>query len=118
MGQQEEKIKNRNKRRKKEEEVIEIFLSKARDLGFTGTLKKKVRIVGRPPLKIIPEERSVEYAKKFLYFVQKEIDILHEKPDGSCDIIEIKDELNWEAIGQVIGYRILLAKERNILKKK
>jgi hypothetical protein len=34
MGQQKKKIKNRGKRRKKEEEVIEIFLSKAKGPGY------------------------------------------------------------------------------------
>jgi hypothetical protein len=117
----EQKVKeNRSKEIKKEKELIEDFLHKAKDFGFTGTLEENVGIGGET-LEIKSKEKSEKYqkfAKRFYSISQKEIDILHEKPDGSCDIIEVKDKLNWEAIGQVIGYRILLAKERNISKEK
>ncbi len=64
------------------------------------------------------EESNDEFAKRFSYIAQKEIDILHRAPNGCFDIIEAKVKLNWAALGQTIGYAELFAKTNNVPKDK
>jgi len=93
---------------KKSEEKIEIeFKNKAKELGFYGNLTYKYRLS-------IPSLEKRDWGRAS----QKEIDFLHENPNGKFDIIEVKTKLNWEALGQVIGYKKLFCKERDLSEEK
>lgn len=93
-------------------QLVKDFLIKAKDLGFTGEFEENF------PLKILTKEESDEFAKRFSYIAQKEIDILHKAPNGCFDVIEAKVKLNWAALGQAIGYAEVFSKTNSVPKDK
>jgi len=86
---------------KKEEKLFKEFFKRSSRFGFNG------KIIEKFPLKL----------KEEIINASKEIDVLHENEDGTFDIIEIKEVLNWSSIGQVLGYKFWLSKLHHIKKE-
>ena len=95
-------IAENRKKGSKHEKLVMRFLEEAKNLGFTGELIPDFALQ-------IPELET------FGVLSIKEIDVVHRKGKDEYDVIEIKPgNLHWDAIGQVLGYSVLLAKMINI----
>lgn len=86
-----------------ESRLVEDFLKEKNKLGFCGKVRTEV------PLHQ-PAFEDDTFLKSFSYVRQKSVDLVHDRPDGSYDIIEAKKRLNWTAFGQALSYAFLYAK--------
>lgn len=83
------------------------FCERAEQLGFHGRLRREY------PLNLAGLARSSSVEEPgtshvlFADLSAKSIDMLHDH-EGIYDVIEVKPRLNWEALGQALGYRELL----------
>lgn len=72
-------------------------------------------LLARPMQENPAEKQELQnFKKSFSYISGKSIDLLHERNDGTFDIIEAKTKLNWSAVGQAIGYKQIFCKLNNI----
>lgn len=97
-----------------EERLVNEFLANRSQYGFTGEIHREYPLAR--PLKIdsTMDEDTKEFAKSFSYVSGKSIDMLHVAVDGSYDVIEAKIRLDWSAVGQAAGYRVLFCKLNSV----
>ena len=93
-----------------EDQLIVDFIKVSIQYGYTGEIKREYPLVR--PIEPDPtaDEITRNFIKSFSFTAAKYMDMLHEAKDGSYDIIEAKRKLNWEALGQAIGYRAIFCK--------
>jgi len=109
-----EKIINENVKKSSkdlpEDKLILKFIENAKDYGFLGEFKREYPMV--KPLKTDPsmDEAVKNFVKSFSFIAAKFMDLLHVAPDGTFDVIEAKVKLNWQALGQAVGYTKLFCK--------
>lgn len=84
------------------ERLVSRFCTQAHELGFRGQIKREY------PLNLSQAARGDAVDENFFGDMSaKSIDILHRDGDR-YDVIEAKSRLNWEALGQALGYAELL----------
>ncbi len=112
-----ENIKNSSKELP-EDKLILKFIENAKNYGFLGEFKREYPIV--KPIKPNPsiDETIKNFAKSFSYIAAKFMDLLHVAPNGTFDVIEAKIKLNWQALGQAVGYTKLFIKLNSIPQEK
>ncbi|MEM3065308.1 MAG: hypothetical protein QW177_08040 [Candidatus Nitrosotenuis sp.] len=109
-----EKIISKNSTDTPEEKLVKNFLNKAAEYGFAGQMHQEY-LLARPVEDNSSEDPELKNFKKaFSYVSGKSIDLLHERDDGTFDIIEAKTKLNWSAVGQAIGYKQIFCRLNNI----
>jgi hypothetical protein len=100
-------------RRSRAEKLALKFCERAEQLGFHGHLRREyplnlARLAGTSPAEDLGTSHT-----PFADLSAKSIDILHHH-EGTYDVIEVKPRLNWEALGQALGYRELLCVIENL----
>lgn len=88
-----------------EDQLIVEFLNNPLQFGYCGEIKREFPLVRQITPDSSLSNDMQDFVKSFSYISAKYIDMLHIAKDGFYDIIEAKIKLNWEALGQVIGYR-------------
>lgn len=91
-----------------EDRLVIDFIKQAKDYGLSGEIRREYPLV--KPLKTNSKDEKIQkFMKSFSHISAKFIDILHENSDGTYDVIEAKVRLNWQALGQAVGYRKLFS---------
>ncbi|MGI0046332.1 MAG: hypothetical protein ACREBB_03980 [Nitrosotalea sp.] len=93
-----------------EDQLIVDFIKNATQYGYTEEIKREYPLVNPIEPDSATDESTRNFIKSFAYTSAKYMDMLHVAKDGSYDIIEAKRRLNWEALGQAIGYRAIFCK--------
>jgi len=90
-----------------EELLVQEFLARRVEFGFPGDIQVEA------PLRLhAPAEDG--FLRAFDCASEKHVDALHERGDGSYDVIEAKTRLNWTAFGQALGYATMFAELRGL----
>jgi len=97
-----------------EDKLVLSFIKNAKKYGFLGEFKREYPIV--KPVKLNPDmdEKFQNFIKSFSYVSAKFMDLLHIAPNRTFDVIEAKTKLNWQALGQAVGYTKLFSKLNSI----
>lgn len=93
-----------------EDQLIVDFIKIASQYGYTEEIKREYPLIRPIKPDSTADDATKNFIKSFSYISAKYMDMLHEAKDGSYDIIEAKRRLNWEALGQAIGYREIFCK--------
>jgi len=101
-----------------EDKLILKFIENAKNYGFLGEFKREYPMVKPIKIESNMDETIKNFVKSFAYVSAKFMDLLHVDPNGTFDVIEAKVKLNWQALGQAVGYTKLFSKLNSIPEEK